>query len=244
MFNNVAIFAESPKFAQICTIVLYPNDYITHPIIIDFDFWATIIFTLWVYTSKYNLSNTGYPWASQLTCCISATNPVICGIFATTYPITKHIYLFIQYVFIYMYSLCIYWYVCLHYVSIDIYLFIQYVFICIYWLCMYSYVSIYPHSRSLTSHLCNICCIFATLKNLLRLCNFCGTYATSVVYIQHIGRDTPSGSYNFKFRLTDKSEGIWKKQLFTRVFLEIWRCGEGLKTLFSVYYWQSLKSML
>lgn len=35
-------YAESPKFAQIWTIVLYPNDYITHPIIIDFDFWAII----------------------------------------------------------------------------------------------------------------------------------------------------------------------------------------------------------
>lgn len=31
-------YAESPKFAHIWTIVLYPSDYITHPIIIDFDF--------------------------------------------------------------------------------------------------------------------------------------------------------------------------------------------------------------
>jgi len=31
-------YAESPKFAHIWTIASYPSDYITHPIIIDFDF--------------------------------------------------------------------------------------------------------------------------------------------------------------------------------------------------------------
>lgn len=38
-------------------------------------------------------------------------------------------------------------------------------------------------------------------------------------YLYYIGRDTPSGSYNFKFRLIDRWEGIWENLLFTRVIL-------------------------
>ena len=191
-------------------------------------FFSTLIYLV----LKHNLSNTGYSWASKLTCCISSTNPVICGIFTTTHLITKHLYVFIQYVFIYMFSLCIYWYISIHSVCIHMYLFIHYVFICIYSFIMYSYISIYKysHSRSLTSHFCNICCIFATLKNLLRLCNFCGTYATFVVFIQQIGRDTPSSPNNFKFRLIDRWERIWENLLFTRAILG---AGRDLRLYFS-----------
>lgn len=88
----------------------------------------------------------------------------------------------------------------------------------------------YSHSRSLTSHFCNICCIFATLKNLLRLCNFCGTYATFVVFIQQIGRDTPSSPDNFKFRLTRRWERIWENLLFT---IAILGAGRDLRLYFS-----------
>ena len=139
-------------------------------------FFSTLLYLV----PKYNLSNMGYSWASQLTCCISATNPVICGIFTTTHLITKHIYLFIQYVFIYMYSLCMYWYVCLHYVSIDIYVFIQYVFICIYRLCMYSYISINIHTHALSL------LTFATSVVFLQHLRICCVCATFVELMQHL----------------------------------------------------------
>ena len=95
----------------------------------------------------------------------------------------------------------------------------------------------YSHSRSLTSHLCNICCIFATPQ--LSPCLVPCPLMQHLLYLYHISRwggDTPSHYRLLILRLTNKSERIWEKQLFTRVFLEIWRCGEGLKTLFSVYY--------